>query len=285
MDAGMSTFSFFLTLILTAPLFAQAMPQDGYAELPGVRIHYADSGGNGTVVVLLHAATGSIPMWENQFRAFGSAGYRVIAYERRGWGKTIADPSAPQGTAADDLVALMDHLKVSRFHLLGIAGGGFTAIDFALSFPQRLRSLVIASTIGGIVDEDYQKLGQWMRPPSFDGLSPELKELGPTYRAANRTGAERWIELERASRPAGPRAAAQPLKNRLTLAALETLNLPTLAIAGGADLYAPPGVMQAFVSRIRNAKSVTIPDSGHSPNWENPETFNRTVLEFLRRVK
>src|SRR5260370_39922063 len=97
-------------------------------------------------------------------------------------------------------------------------------MDYALSFQKRIRSLVIANSIGGVVDEDYQKLGRWMRPsPSFDALPPALKELGPTYRAANRAGAEKWIELEHASRPPGSAAPAQPSKNRMTLASLDSL--------------------------------------------------------------
>ena len=260
--------------------------REAFADLPGARIWYIDSGGSGTPVVFLHPATGSVRVWENQIKAFTSAGFRFIAYDRRGWGRTVVDAAGPQpGTAADDLQNLMDFLKIDRFHLVGTAAGGIVALDYALSFQKRLRGLVIAASIGGMVDDDYQKLGRWMRGPAFDALPPELKELGPAYRAANQAGAERWVELEKLSRPAGARAAAQPPRNRVTLAALEALNVPTLILAGGADLYAPPPMMQLFASHIKKAKTVTIPDAGHSVNWETPEAFNRAVLQFLRRVK
>jgi pimeloyl-ACP methyl ester carboxylesterase len=276
---------------LTATMLEAQAPgvkmREAFADLPGVRIWYIDSGGTGTPVVFLHAATGSVRAWENQIKAFTSAGFRFIAYDRRGWGRSVPAASDPQpGTAADDLEHLMDYLKIDRFHLVGTAAGGIVALDYALSSQKRLRSLVIANSIGGVVDEDYQKVGRWMRPgPSFEALPPELKELGPTYRAANRAGAERWIELQRLSRPNGPQAPAQTSRNRLTFASLETLNVPALVIAGGADLYAPPAVMRLFASHIRNAKIVTIPDAGHSAYWETPDAFNRTVLQFLRRVK
>lgn len=294
MKAGMPPihrWSLLVAFALTATMLEAQVPgvemREAFADLPGVRIWYIDSGGPGTPVVFLHAATGSVRAWENQIKAFTSAGFRFIAYDRRGWGRSVPDASDPRpGTAADDLEHLMDYLKIDRFHLVGTAAGGIVALDYALSSQKRLRSLVIANSIGGVVDEDYQEVGRWMRPgPSFEALPPELKELGPTYRAANRAGAERWIELQRLSRPNGPQAPAQTLRNRLTFASLETLNVPALVIAGGADLYAPPAVMLLFARHIRNARIVTIPDAGHSAYWETPDAFNRAVLRFLRRVK
>src|SRR4030095_9722053 len=199
-------------ILLTPLAFSQA--PGAYANLPGVRLWYKDTGGRGIPVVLLHANTGRSDNWERQMSVFASAGYRVIAFDRRGWGKSESLPGAEAGTAADDLHALMQFLGIERFHLLGTAGGGFVAFDQALSSPQQLRSLVIANSIGGMQDADYLELGRRLRPPQFDAMPPELRELGPSYRAANPEGAARCVELERASRQAG--APAQPLRNRMT---------------------------------------------------------------------
>ena len=95
----------------------------------------------------------------------------------------------------------MGHLGIDRFHLVGTAAGGFGAVDYALSFPQRLRSLVIANSIGGVQDEDYLELGRRIRPPEFLALPPDFRELGRRNRAGNPDGTRRWLELERASRP------------------------------------------------------------------------------------
>src|ERR1043166_10279368 len=97
-----------------------------------VRVNFTDTGGNGVPVVLLHAATGSVLSWEHQTPAFVKAGYRVIAFDRRGWGKTTSDAGAIPGTAADDLISLMDSLHIDRFHLVGTAAGGFVTLDTAL---------------------------------------------------------------------------------------------------------------------------------------------------------
>ena len=258
------------------------MVREGYVTVPGARIFYRDTGGGGVPVILLHAATGSSRVWEYQIPVFAAGGYRVIAFDRRGWGRTVIDPTEPQpGTAAGDLLALLDDLGLDRVHVVGTAAGGFVALDFALSYPQRVRSLVIANSIGAVQDADYLELGRRIRPPEFDKLPPDFRELGPSYRAGNATGAARWVELEKISRPPGPPAPAQPLGNHITFSMLESIQAPTLLLTGDADLYAPPPILQFFAKRIKRSETLVIPEAGHSAYWEQPELFNRAVLKFL----
>jgi pimeloyl-ACP methyl ester carboxylesterase len=240
------------------------------AELPGTRIQYEESGGEGSgegpPVVFLHAGSGSSRMWEHQIPAFTGAGFRFIAYDRRS-----------DGVAADDLDALAEHLGLERFHLVGTAAGGIVAVDYALSFPERLRSLVVANSIVGVQDEDYLALSRSLRPsPQFDALPAEVKELGPSYRAANPAGTLRWKELAQHVR-------TQPTRNRITFAALETIKTPTLLLTGDADLYTPPSVLRLFAARFPSCESVIVPECGHSAFWEQPDLFNRTVLDFISK--
>ena len=239
------------------------------AELPGVSLQYEDSGGEGSgegaPVVFLHAGSGSSRMWEHQIPTFTIAAYRFIAYDRRS-----------DGIASDDLEALAEHLALDRFHLIGTAAGGIVAVDYALSFPQRLRSLVIANSIVGVQDEDYLEMNRRLRPPEFHALPPEVRELGPSYRAANPEGTQRWKELAQ-------QVTTQPTRNRITFAALETIRIPTLLLTGDADLYTPPSVLRLFAARFPNCESVVIPECGHSAFWEQPEMFNRTVLDFISK--
>jgi pimeloyl-ACP methyl ester carboxylesterase len=240
------------------------------AELPGARIQYEESGGEGSgegaPVVFLHAGSGSSRMWEHQIPAFTAAAYRFIAYDRRA-----------EGNAVDHLEALAEHLGLERFHLVGTAAGGIVAVDYALSFPQRLRSLVIANSIVGVQDEEYLEMSRRLRPsPEFNALPVEVRELGPSYRAANPEGTRRWNELAQ-------HVKAQPARNRITFAALETIKIPTLLLTGDADLYTPPSVLRLFAAHFPSCESVVVPECGHSAFWEQPDIFNRTVLDFIQK--
>jgi pimeloyl-ACP methyl ester carboxylesterase len=257
--------------------------REGHVEVPGARLFYIDSGGAGPAVVLLHAGTGSARVWEHQWGPLGQAGYRVVAYDRRGYGRTTVEPSSPSVAAADDLHALAAALRLDRFHLVGTAAGGIVAIDFALTYPERLRSLVVANSLGGVTDEAYVALGRRLRPPAFAALPPDLRELGPQYRAANPDGTARWLALEGASRAPGPPPPPQPSRQRVTFQQLEGLRVATLVVTGGADMYTPPAALQLFATRIPGAETLIVPDVGHSAFWEAPAVFNQAVLGFVGR--
>lgn len=253
-------------------------------DVPGAKIYYKDSGGRGAPVIFLHAFTGSADVWEHQIPAFTRAGYRFIAYERRGIGRTVADPKGPASTGPDDLLALADHLKIDKFHLAGTAGGGFVALDFVISYPQRVRSFTLLCSQGGVQDEDYQEAAKRLAPAGFDKMPESFRELAPSYHVANPEGVKRWSAFESTNRaPEAARGPAQPSKNRVTLALVEGIKIPTLVIAADADLYAPPALMRRIADRIKGSQFVMIPDAGHSVWWEAPDKFNRAVLTFLAK--
>ena len=271
-------------MFLTGTVLAQqsAPAFEGHADLSGVRIWYKDTGGSGEPVVFLHASTGSMRVWEHQIPAFTGAGYRMIMYDRRGWGRSEVVRSGPQpGTAADDLHGLLEQLKVDRFHIVATAAGGSIAWDISLSFPDRVRSMVIANNTGRVDDPEYRGMVDSLRPEQWDDLPGEFREVGPVYRATNPEGTRRWVELEHLSRPPGPVMDSQPLRNHLTFSALEKVQTPVLIIRGGADLASPAPMSRFFSDRVKHAETLVVPEAGHSVFWEEPEVFNHAVLEFI----
>src|SRR4029077_7912855 len=255
----------------------------GYEDLPGVRLWYTDSGGSGVPLVLLHANTGNADSWQYNIAGFVEAGYRVITFDRRGWGRSRANPgTGPQpGTIADDLHALMDHLGIERFHLVGVAGGGFAAYDYVLWHPERLRSMVVAASGGAIVDDELSKLREKTGLPGFKSWPPEFREVSMGYMATNPEGLKRWLEIHNNSRQ--KEAKAQPQRTTIRCDNLATIRVPTLLMPGDQDLQCPPWVMRRQLARIPGAEFIVLPEASHSINWEQPEAFNRHVLEFIRR--
>ncbi len=268
-------------LILSLDALGSAQMRAGAAPIPGARLHYVDSGGKGTPVIFLHAFGGTSESFVNQFSAFAAKGYRVIAYDRRGFGRTTFDAGAEQGTQAGDLVALLDSLGLDRVHLVGTATGGIVALDFALSYPRRLRSLVVANSVGSLSDPEIAAMRERLSFPKGMAVPLQFIELSPAYRAANPEGTKRWIEIQKGSRAETPLPVSQPFRSILTLASFETIQTPALLLGGGADMAAPAPLQELLARHLRTAKLIILPDVGHSAYWEQPDMFNSAVLEFI----
>ena len=252
-----------------------------YLSPPGVDLWYEDTGGTGEPVVFLHAASGTSECWVYQLPAFTISGYRCITYDRRTWGRSKATVAEHQpGFAGDDLHALVEHLSLDRVHLVGTAAGGIPALDYALTHPERVRSLVVANTIGGVQDESYLEVQQRLRPPEIQNLPVELRELGPSYRGTDSDGARRWLEIEEASRPEGA-IPAQPLREPITYSRLQTMKVPALVLSGEADLLSPPALMRMLAAHIPTSRFASLADAGHAGFWERPHVWNGLVLEFI----
>jgi pimeloyl-ACP methyl ester carboxylesterase len=262
---------------------AENAPSGRYAELPGVKLWFTDTGGTGTPIVLLHANTGTSANWEAQATAFAREGYRVIAFDRRGWGKSVADPATgPQpGSVAADLDALANHLKLEKFHLVGIAGGGFASLDYAAWRPERLRSLVVAASTGQFAEREMREITARVEIPELRKQAAVYREVGPSYRGVNPEGTKRWIKIEEHAQQPG--APSQPLRTPNTFAKLATVTMPIQVMAAEADLLAPPALMRAWAAHLKNFEWTTVPDSGHAIAWEHPDTFNEKVLGFVKR--
>lgn len=266
-----------------AEMPAQAPATEGMVDVGGARLWYWDTGGSGPAVVLMHSASQSGAGWGYQQPVFASAGLRTIGYSRRGSFRSETGPLGEPGLACDDLLRLIDHLKLDRVHLVALALGAFYALDFALMYPQRLRSLSITSSFLGIDDseKDYLDANNRLRPKAFDALPIEFKELHPSYRAGHPQGVAAWLQLSREANP-GPRVRQErPLP--LTWARLESIRHPTLLMTGDGDLYTPPALLRMQAAHMPHAETFVIPEAGHAGNWEQPKIYNSKVLDFLRR--
>lgn len=270
------------TPFVPVPIPAWAPYKEGVAEINNTKIYYRDSGGEGMPVFLLHPVTGSALVWSYQQPALVKAGFRVIAYSRRGhYGSASLNPE-DAGIPSRDLDALADHLNIKRFAMLGTAAGTAVAIDYAIERSDRLTAMIVAAGSYLETEEpEYKKINQHSRIAGFNNLPPSFRELSPSYRAANIEGTKAWEDVEHKSITGTVRGFKSA--HRLNWANLAKIKAPTLFIAGGADLAAPPTMMRVFAQHVPNADMVVIPDVGHSAYWELPDVFNAHVVNFLRK--
>ena len=267
--------------LVPVPLPPQVPAREGIAALADTRLWFWDTGGSGEPIVLLHPASGSGLIWGYQQPVFAKAGYRVIGYSRRGYYNSQPIERARPGIGSEDLRNLVDFLGIGKFHLVASAAGGSIAADYAFSHPDKLSSLAISSNQFGVTDGEIFAAATRIRPRIWDEIPVEFRELGPSYRGANPDGFRLWVELERKSQVGD--GSRQSLAHRITEASLGDLEVPALVISGDADLSTPPSIARMIAARIRNSELVVVSESGHSVYWEQPEAFNRAVLDFIAK--
>ncbi len=267
---------------LHLPPAEQAPTKSGLIDIPGAQLFYWDTGGTGAPIVLMHPASGSAMIWAYQQPVFAKAGYRVIAYSRRGYAKSSAFDKANPGSGSEDLAAFAKALNLPRFHLVSSAAGGSISMDFALSYPEKLLSLTISSNSAGVREGEIFKAAERSKPQGWDKMPVDFRELGPSYRAVNEQGTKLWLDLEHHALTGTD--YRQVPTHRVSDASLKSVKVPTLLIAGAADLITPPSIMRLVRDAIPGAQMVVAEETGHSVYWERPDLFNSAILEFLARL-
>ena len=255
---------------------------EGYASIPGARLWYWDTGGDGPTVILCHPASQCCQVWEYQRDAFAAAGYRVIGYSRRGYFQSEIGSDHQQGSTVEDLDALLTILGVEQTYLLGAAAGGITALGYTNQFPDKVRGLVLAGTIFAPDEDDWRAMHARLGIAELRGAaSTEFLELGPSYRAADPEGVNRFAALSKIA-VAEKGNFKQSTGRPVTWKSLEELKVPILLLTGEADLYSPPPMQKMVAEHLQNHQLVSLAAIGHAPYWEAPEYFNHAVLAFLR---
>ncbi|HWL47684.1 MAG TPA: alpha/beta hydrolase [Sphingomonadaceae bacterium] len=267
-----------MVTLAAAPGWARDTPyREGYLDVPGGRLWHWDTGGDGAPLILIHPGTGGHQSWIHQRGVFARAGFRTIAYSR--WGYAPSDPPpASARPEPEDLLAVLDAMGIDRTHLVGVAAGAGIVAPFVGSYPQRVRRAALIGSVLGIEDEEIEAMTARLDWSALAAIPAEFRELGPSYRATSPEGVARWRAIAR-GRPAPPLPRS---RSKITPAALIASQRPLLLATGDADQFAPPPVMRAAAARLPHARYHTIEDSGHAPFWEQPERFNRLLLDFLR---
>jgi len=180
----MKTIAFFLTTLVPAVVCAQETPSVGYAPVNGLKMYY-EVHGSGDPVVLLHGAYMTIPgNWTGWIGELSKT-RKVIAVEMQGHGRTAdIERDLTFENLADDVAALLDHLKIPSADLIGFSMGGGVAMQCAIRHPEKVRKVVSISAVlrhDGWVKEAVDALPK-LTAESFKGspIEAEYKKLSPT---------------------------------------------------------------------------------------------------------
>ena len=256
-----------------------------YLEHDGERIYY-ECMGDGPPLVLTHGAGGNHAVWFQQVPHFVKS-RRVVLWDQRGFGRSTArgGPNNPERAAAD-LAALLDHLGITRADVVGQSMGGWAVLGLALARPARVRSLVLADTPGGIDTPELQ--ASWANVGRGAGFA--TGELGrhpavaPDFFDRHPERAVLYQQLGGFGDPKLADVLPSLIATRHDAASLAKLSCPVLLLVGEVDSLFSPAVIAASAKQLPaacGARVVTIPRAGHSPYFEQPDSWNRAVSEFL----
>lgn len=254
-----------------------------------------EAGGAGPGLALLHAGVADRRMWRDTL-VRRAAGHRVLAYDRRGFGETVA-PDEPF-RHVDDLDVVLGRLPAGRVTLVGCSQGGRVAIDYALARPERVAALVlVASAVGGAVAPDSF-------PPDIEARVNALED------AENRKDIDRINALEAQLWLDGPQSAEgrvggplrelfldmngralrhPPLTQEIdcppAFDRLGEIRVPACVIWGDLDFQHQQERSRRIAARIAGARSVVMQGCAHLPNLEQPARFDDLLSDFLGSLR
>lgn len=267
------------------------------AEINGVNLYYEECG-EGLPLLLAHEWGGDHRSWEPQVRFFARR-YRVITFSARGYPPSAVPPdvaSYSQRLAVDDIKGVLDHLSIRKAHVCGLSMGAYATLIFGLTYPERALSLAVAGGgYGSATDRDaFRKITVEMAERlERDGMVAvaETYSRGPTRVQFLRKDPNGWQEFH------DHLAAGSAVGRALTLRGVqmtrpsffelacefERLLVPTIVMVGDED---DPAIEPSLYLKRKApaAGLVVFPNSGHTINLEEPDLFNRALLDFLTAV-
>lgn len=242
-------------------------------------------------MVLLHGFTGSSHSWREHAEIF-SKHFTVLALDLPGHGKTNTARYRIE-QCAEDLIAIFDHFQFDHVHLLGYSMGGRIALYLAVHYPHRVRKLILESTSPGLETETERQA----RIQSDESLAERIEREGveafvdyweqiPLFASQANLPPEIRTRLRAQRLDNNPTGLATSLREMGTgvqpslWGELDRVSMPVLLLAGEQDTKFT-AIAHRMYSLLSQAQIEIIKHAGHTPHLEQPDVFQKHVIEFL----
>jgi 3-oxoadipate enol-lactonase len=257
------------------------------ATVNGIETYYEIHGKEGAPwLVFSHSLACSVRMWDGEIDRHKDK-YRVLVYDTRGHGQS----AAPKGAytlegLADDLHALLKHLKIEKPHFVGLSMGGMIGQTFALKYPGVFRTMTLCDTTSRYPAEAAPMWQERMRIAESKGMAPLVQ---PTlerwftegFRKNSKDKVERVAALIEKTPVSGYAGCCAAIPKINVTSRLKEIRTPALVICGNDDPATPPAMAREIQEHIPGARLALIPQAAHLANIEQPEAFNRALADFL----
>jgi pimeloyl-ACP methyl ester carboxylesterase len=258
----------------------------------GIELDYRDEGA-GLPVIFFHAFPLNQTIWDEQVAAIRKQ-YRVITFDWRGFGNSTRQSDEPiqMSQLATDARELLRHLSIEKAVIVGLSMGGYAALAFYRAYPDAVLALVLADTRATLdAPEARERRFQSAEKAEREGATAIAKDVVPALlgntalstkpELVNRVGAM-VVATSPVTIAAGQRGMAARQDSTDLLA---QINCPALVIIGEEDKLSSITEAEFTRNGIAGAKLAVIERAGHLSNMEQPEEFNRVLLDFLGSLK
>lgn len=254
--------------------------------------YFFNQSGNGPHLLLLHGFTGSVDNWNALLPALTKQ-FTVTCLDILGHGRSDcpSDPSRYQmETIAQDIIAICNHLQIDQFHLLGYSMGGRLALFTAVTYPNRILSLILESSSPGLATKEERMA----RQEQDNKLANRIEEEGIEPFVNFWESLTLWESQKQLSKDKKERLRKQRLQNKASglanslrgmgtgvqpnlWSALPTLHCPTKLIVGELDNKFV-GINQKMLAQLPNCALTIIPEAGHTVHLEKPDDYLKALL-------
>lgn len=255
--------------------------------LTGRTVAYSIAGA-GPWMTLIHAAGDNQGYWHRQLDDF-SERHRVLVYDQRGFGRSsLPNPTFEAVDLVNDLQELLNALSIAQTVLVGQSLGGGVALRFTLAHPERVRALVLANTVSGVsTPEGAENLRRLASHLERAGLETVVRRRSPimftpAFVRSHPDEVAGYEQMRLENTAVGYASAVRAIVRMAPPVDFNQISCPTLIIAGSYDWSLSIEAAQTMQQMIPGAE-LKVLETGTASAWEQPEEFNRAVLEFLER--
>ncbi|MGB3352339.1 MAG: 3-oxoadipate enol-lactonase [Mycobacterium sp.] len=255
--------------------------------MSAVEVHSVVTGPTDAPVVVLSNSLGSTHrMWDAQIQELQQH-FRVVRYDTRGHGDSPV-PAGPYSIddLADDLVALLDRLAVTRAHMVGLSLGGMTVMRVAARNPDRVARIALLCTGAQLPPASaWTERAATVRAQGSQAVADAVLDrwFTPAYLDAHPETVHRYHQMIAATPAEGYAACCEAIAKLDLREQLSTITAPTLAIAGENDPATPVAKLEEITAAIPGARLLTVPHAAHLANAEQPDIITAALIEHLEQ--
>lgn len=253
-----------------------------------MKSHYRIDGRGERWVTFVTGIANDLSMWDGQVAAL-ERDFNVLRYDLRGHGGTPASGGAYTiELLVSDLAALLDQLNIRRTSVIGLGLGGAIAQAFALAHPDRVDKLMPCCCRARMVPDFAAMWHKLRETVSTNGLEsivePTVQRwFSEDFKSRHPEVLEKIRKMIRSTTQEGYMGVTAAFLGLDVEAELGSIKAPTLYVSGAEDkLGGPPALMEGLAAKVKGARHVSVPSAAHIANIQNPEGFNRVLMDFLR---